>query len=387
MDRPATRPGQIDDRRWRRNCRPPPERPASFDDQKAARQYGRQLVEHLAPEKLLRARVQRARSSRKCWSISGSTTSTSSPARGDARYLTEYERDAIRPHVLGNFRDLLGATAKSPAMLFYLDNWLSADPQASTHDMRHASRRARARRGAARCGQPLRPAAAAAPMQPQQQQAAQRRRGLNENYGRELMELHTLGVDGGYTQQDVIEVARAFTGWTIEKPRQGGALPRSTPRMHDAGEKTVLGHTHQGRRRQQEGEQVLDILARIRRPRAHRARAGAALRQRRRRRRRWSIARRSASTRPHGDLREVVRTIVTSPEFFAAERYRAKVKTPFEFVVSALRADRRRRRAARGRVACRRCSSWACRSTSASRRPATTTRPTRGSTPARWSAA
>src|SRR3954463_2025444 len=127
------------------------------------------------------------------------------------QYLTEYERDTIRPHVLGKFRDLLGATAKSPAMLFYLDNWQSVDPEAM---------------------QRRRPFMAPAQQRPQ--------RGLNENYGRELMELHTLGVDGGYTQADVINVARAFTGWTIEQPRQGGGF-RFEPRLHDEREKTVLG--------------------------------------------------------------------------------------------------------------------------------------------------
>ncbi len=109
--------------------------------------------------------------------------------KGADRYLvTEYERDAIRPHVLGKFRDLLEATAKSPAMLFYLDNWQSVGPNAP---------------------------------QPRGQ-GNKAKRGLNENYGRELMELHTLGVDGGYTQKDVTEVARCFTGWTINQPQRGG---------------------------------------------------------------------------------------------------------------------------------------------------------------------
>jgi uncharacterized protein (DUF1800 family) len=162
-------------------------------------------------------------------------------------------------------------------------------------------------------------------------------KGLNENYGRELLELHTLGVDGGYTQKDVTEVARAFTGWTIDKPRQGGGF-RFEPRLHDDQEKLVLGHRIKSGGGQSDGEQVLDILARhpstahfiatklVRRfvsdtpPPALVDRAAARFRE------------------TDGDIREVVRTIVTSPEFFAADAYRAKVKTPFEFVVSAVRA-------------------------------------------------
>jgi uncharacterized protein (DUF1800 family) len=219
-------------------------------------------------------------------------------------YLTEYERDVIRPHVLGRFRDLLGATAHSPAMLFYLDNWQSAAPN---------EERMKAR--------------------PQML----RRRGLNENYARELMELHTLGVDGGYTQKDVQEVARAFTGWTIDTPRQGGAF-RFDPRIHDDGEKIVLGHRIKGGGGKKDGERVLDILA----DHPSTARFIAT-----------KLARKFVADVPppslveraaarfrdtHGDIREVVRTIVTSPEFFAPEAYRAKVKSPYEFVVSATRA-------------------------------------------------
>jgi uncharacterized protein (DUF1800 family) len=220
-------------------------------------------------------------------------------------YLTEYERDAIRPHVLGTFRDLLGATAHSPAMLFYLDNWQSAAPNQERM---------------ARRGQPNRPA-----------------RGLNENYARELMELHTLGVDGGYTQKDVQEVARAFTGWTIEMPRQGGGF-RFEPRIHDNGEKVVLGHRIKSGGGKKDGEQVLDILA------AHPSTARFIA---------TKLARKFVADVPPsslvdraaarfrdtgGDIREVVRTIITSREFFASEAYRAKVKSPYEFVVSAARA-------------------------------------------------
>jgi uncharacterized protein (DUF1800 family) len=227
-------------------------------------------------------------------------------------YLTEYERDAIRPHALGKFRELLGATAESPAMLFYLDNWQSSSPGAAPRPDRSG-----------------RVAAAGS--------AARRSRGLNENYARELMELHTLGVDGGFTQKDVQEIARAFTGWTITAPRQGGSF-RFDPRMHDDGAKVVLGHQLAAGGGRRDGERVLDILA------GHPATARFIA---------TKLARRFVADEPPpalveraasrfresgGNVREVVRVIVTSPEFFAAAAYRAKVKTPFEFVASAVRA-------------------------------------------------
>jgi uncharacterized protein (DUF1800 family) len=228
--------------------------------------------------------------------------------KGPSRYLlTEYERDVIRPHVLGRFRDLLGATAKSPAMLFYLDNWMSTDPNAARPDRR-----------------------------PTAQQAQRRATGLNENYGRELLELHTLGADGGYTQTDVSEVARAFTGWTIDLPRLGGGF-RFAPGRHDNGEKVVLGHHISAGGGERDGEQVLDILA------AHPSTARLIS---------TSLARgfvsddppkalieRMASTflRSGGDLRAVMTVVLTSAEFLSPDNYRAKVKSPFEFVVSSLR--------------------------------------------------
>jgi len=235
-------------------------------------------------------------------------------------YLTEYERDAIRPHMLGRFRDLLQATAQSPAMLFYLDNWQSAAPDGAAIASPMARGRGRGR---------LRP--------PQQRPAQGRRRDINENYARELMELHTLGVDGGYTQKDVQEVARAFTGWTILQPRMGGEF-RFEPRMHDGGEKVVLGQKIKAGGGMNDGEQVLDLLARhpstatfIATKLARRFVADtppAAL-----------VTRAAARfTETNGDIREVVRVIVTSPEFFAPGAYRAKVKTPLEFVASAVRA-------------------------------------------------
>jgi uncharacterized protein (DUF1800 family) len=234
--------------------------------------------------------------------------------------LTTYERDTIRPRVLGTFRDLLEATAKDPAMLVYLDNWMSASPGDSSMPPR---RPPNLRRGL--------------PPPPGGAQPKRAPRGLNENYARELMELHTLGVDGGYTQKDVTEVARAFTGWTIENPRRGSGF-RFEPRMHDQGAKVVLGHTIKAGGGESDGEQVLDILA------AHPSTARFIA---------TKLARRFVSDVPppalvdraaarfretRGDLREVTRTILTSREFLSPEAYYAKVKTPLEFVVSALRA-------------------------------------------------
>ena len=258
-------------------------------------------------------------------------------------YVTEYERDTIRPHVLGKFRDLLGATAHSPAMLFYLDNWQSADPNlqnTQTNAMRrglddNGMRRRPNRNAGQRRGR-------FANMSDEErrarlQQIQQRMpRGLNENYARELMELHTLGVNGGYTQADIVDVAKCFTGWTIQEPRRGGGF-RFDERRHTPGAKTVLGKTID-KGGQADGDAVLDLLAKhpstatfiatklARRfvaddpPKALVARAAAKFRA------------------TDGDLREVVRTILTSPEFVSAEARRAKVKTPFEFVASALRA-------------------------------------------------
>ena len=257
--------------------------------------------------------------------------------KGVSRFLlTEYEREAIRPHVLGRFRDLLGATARSPAMLFYLDNWLSADPNgphpaaaATSPTGRQLARRQRFidRRLTDAQRQRL------AGVMPQ-------KKGLNENYARELMELHTLGVDGGYTQKDVTEVARVFTGWTLDRPRGGSGAFQFDARLHDPGDKTVLGHTIKGSARngQDEGERVLDLLAR------HPSTATFIA---------TKLARRFVSDDPppalvgrlaarfrdtDGDLQAVMRTLLTSPEFLAPENRKAKTKTPFEFVVSAIRA-------------------------------------------------
>jgi uncharacterized protein (DUF1800 family) len=236
-------------------------------------------------------------------------------------YLADYEHRVIRPRALGQFRDLLGAVAKSPAMLFYLDNWESAAD--SSRPRLVAARRA---------------GAASTPRAPAAQQLQRRlRAGLNENYGRELLELHTLGVDGGYTQHDVIHAARALTGWTINGPRQGGGFA-FVPFMHDAGEKRVLGHTLKAGRGIEDGEELLNIVARH--PSTARFIATKLVRRFVSDTPPQALVDRAAATftRSDGDIRAVVRLIVTSPEFFAREAYRAKVKSPFEVVVSALRA-------------------------------------------------
>jgi len=275
--------------------------------------------------------------------------------KGQTRlFLAQYDRDVIRPHALGKFRDLLGAVAKSPAMLFFLDNWQSAaDSTQPTLVPRGGGRGGFrpgiiARRpgrglGGLGGGQQLPPAVRerlqnATPeerqqiMQRLQQQA---KRGLNENYARELMELHTLGVDGGYTQKDVQEVARALTGWTFN--RQTGEFVFN-PAIHDAGEKRILGHKFPGGHGEEEGEQVLDLLAHEPAT-AHFVTTKLA--------RHFvsddppkALVDRCANTfsRSDGDIRQTVRCVVTSPEFFSRAAYRAKVKTPFELVASALRA-------------------------------------------------
>jgi uncharacterized protein (DUF1800 family) len=204
-------------------------------------------------------------------------------------------------------------------MLFYLDNWLSADPDAS---MRFGSGRLRGRR----------------PPMSQQPPPAMRRRGLNENYAREVMELHTVGVDGGYTQKDVTEVARALTGWTMTGLREGDPRFRFEPRLHVRGDKVVLGRTIRGGGIE-EGEQVLHLLA------THPSTARFIS---------YKLARRFVADEPpealvaraaetfrrtDGSIRAVVETIVKSPEFLGPEYRAAKVKTPLEFVASAVRAS------------------------------------------------
>jgi uncharacterized protein (DUF1800 family) len=245
-------------------------------------------------------------------------------AKGEDKwYLTSYERDVIQPHTLGKFKDLVTATAESPAMLFYLDNFLSADPNAA---QRQAALRAM-RQNRGRFGQPP---------QPQDQQPKKNIRGLNENYGRELMELHTLGVEGGYTQKDVTELARCFTGWTIDKPRVNPEF-KFDEKLHDPDQKIVLKKKiHAGGMK--DGEQAIELLAR------HPSTAKFIS---------TKLARRFVSDNPppplvarmaktfessDGDIRAAMHTMIYSPEFWSREAYRAKIKTPFELVVSAVRA-------------------------------------------------
>jgi uncharacterized protein (DUF1800 family) len=248
--------------------------------------------------------------------------------KGPDHYLmTSYERDVIRPHALGKFEDLLVATAKSPAMLVYLDNFLSVGPNSDVAlgIPRNYPRPLRHRGFGARF-----------PKSPNPQANKPKRSGLNENYGRELMELHTLGVNGGYTQRDVTEVARVFTGWTVEKPQQGGGF-KFDPRMHDRGSKIVLGHKIK-ENGEKEGREVLHLLAHhpstakfISTKLAMRFVADDPP---------PALVDRMAQTflKKDGDIREVLRTMFTAPEFWAPTAYRAKVKTPLEFVVSAARA-------------------------------------------------
>ena len=223
--------------------------------------------------------------------------------KGELRwYLTAYERDVIRPHALGRFPDLLRATAQHPAMLFYLDNWLSTRPGFTVRAGPNAGRRA----------------------------------GLNENYARELMELHTLGVDGGYTQADVTEVARAFSGWTIDRPRQEARFA-FRPAMHDGGDKLVLDRPVRAGG-QRDGDEVLELLARH--PATARFVAGKLVR-------RFVaddpppalVERVAAAYRVSGgDIRAMLRVVFAAPEFLAPATADAKIKKPSEFVASAARA-------------------------------------------------
>jgi len=234
-------------------------------------------------------------------------------AKGADRFLMPpYIEQTIRPRALGRFEDLLIATAQSPAMLFYLDNWQSVAPGSTPPRFPLSA----ARRG---------------------DQGVRLPRGINENYARELLELHTLGVDGGYTQQDVIAVARIFTGWGIERPRDGAGFAFHDW-AHDTGEKQVLGVRFPAGAGMEEGVRLLTLLANHHATMHHVSGKLCA---------RFvrddppdgcvddAVA---AWHRSNGDIREVLRAIFRSPDFWAPQTLRAKVKTPLEFVVSALRA-------------------------------------------------
>ncbi|MEP6741845.1 MAG: DUF1800 domain-containing protein, partial [bacterium] len=274
----------------------------------------------------------------------------------DRWLLISYDRDTIRPRALGNFSDLLLATAQSPAMLFYLDNFQSVSPNAQPAV--GLQRRAGGQRGPLAQllrGNEQRPITMT--NNPQQQRPQQQgRRGINENYARELMELHTLGVDGGYTQKDVQEVARCFTGWTIFAPRGGGAAaqammngPRAemlrenagrfffNPRVHDDGEKIVLGHKIPAGGGVKDGLTVLDILAH--QPATAKFIATKLVRHFVSDNAPPALVDRVAAafTKSNGDIRETLRAVFFSPEFNSPEAYRAKVKRPFELAISAIR--------------------------------------------------
>jgi uncharacterized protein (DUF1800 family) len=275
--------------RRRRGDSTPPSPADSVERRRAARAASR-VVADVAAAKIARALVSERQLEETMVDFWENHFSVFAGKGAVRYYLVEYDRDVIRPHALGHFRDLLGAVAKSPAMLFYLDNWQSAA-----------------------------------------------NRGLNENYARELLELHTLGVDGGYTQADVIAVARALTGWSIAQPRRGGGFV-FRPQWHDDGEKIVLGHRLPPGRGAEDGELVLDILARH--PATAHYLATKLVRRFVSDTPSPTLVERAAATftRTDGDIREVVRTIVSAPEFFSRAAYRSKVKTPFELVVSTLRA-------------------------------------------------
>lgn len=288
--------------------------------------------------------------------------------KGVDRYLlTAYDRDTIRPNSMGKFSDLLKATAESPAMLFYLDNFQSVSPNAQLGNggrrLQQAGRQQMGRdpildllREGRRNAELRGRIAATGPRDPNQPPPQanpnRQKRGINENYARELMELHTLGVDGGYTQKDVQEVARCFTGWTIFAPRGAGAAAAAlmgegarenagkfyfAPRMHDDGEKIVLGQKIPSGGGKKDGLMVLDILAHHQSTARYLATKLArhfvmdnppqALVDR--------VA--AAFTKSDGDIRETLKAIFFSPEFNSAEAYRAKIKRPFELAISAVR--------------------------------------------------
>ena len=244
--------------------------------------------------------------------------------KGIDRYLLpDYIEHVVRPRALGNFADLLIATAESPAMLFYLDNWESVAPGAVPPQLARAEMRARFG-----MGNPMR----------LDSMAQRLPKGINENYGRELMELHTLGVDGGYTQEDVIAAARILTGWSIARPRQD---PRFVFNdwAHDYGAKTMMGVSFPAGHGMDEGVRLLKMLAMHPATMHHVS---------------WELCQRfvaddppdgcvddavTAWRRSNGDIRAVLTAIFHGPDFWAGSNLQGKIKTPLEFVASALRAS------------------------------------------------
>ncbi len=279
---------------------------------KAARGPGYDYVAQLSQAKLLRAVSSRRQLQEEMADFWFNHFNVFAGKEQESALLPDYEERVLRPRALGSFPELLEATAHSPAMLIYLDNWRSATPVPSLPPRRWAR------------------------FLKNNEQQKKPKRGLNENYARELLELHTLGVDGGYTQGDVVEVARCFTGWTVEQPQRD---PRFVfrPALHDFGEKRVLGHLIPAGQGEEDGVQVLRILE------EHPSTARFIARK---------LARRFVSDEPpeslvlklsetyartHGDIRSMLRAIFESPEFWSRRSLRAKVRSPLELVAAAVR--------------------------------------------------
>ena len=322
----------------------------------------REMLGELMVQKLLRARYSENQLTEVLTDFWFNHFNVSITDNESRPFVSTYERHAVRPYVLGGFRQMLEATAKHPAMLLYLDNARSvaAEGARTTFD-RDQYMRSRGRGGFGRGrGGGFEGRSRGSNSDPERRPANDRRpQGLNENYARELMELHTLGVDGGYTQEDVVEVARAFTGWATYPP---GPMRRETEQRierarrlpdagfvfeesfifradaHDAGKKTILGKTYPAGRGIEDGIEVLDALARHPSTARHLA---------------TKLAARFVSDEPPaelvdrlasrflnsgGDLREVVAALAASPELWSEEARRDKIKSPFELTVSALRA-------------------------------------------------
>ena len=258
----------------------------------------------------------------------------------DKWFVTAYVRDTIRPRTMGKFQDLLVATAKSPAMLFYLDNWMSADPTAFRRMQAEMQARRQRYQGIFTGAQPPPPGTfpGKSPVPGRNGAPPKKKedRGLNENYGREVMELHTVGVDAGYTQEDVIAMAETLTGWTVHEPRKDPEF-FFDERIHAQGKKVVMGRTfnYGG---EKDGEEALKFLANN--PSTARSIS-------------IELARHFVSDNPPdslidrmtknyestgGDIRSVLKTMIYSPEFWSKDAYRAKVKTPLELVASTARA-------------------------------------------------
>jgi uncharacterized protein (DUF1800 family) len=268
--------------------------------------------------------------------------------KGDVKWLVgPYVRETIRPHTMGKFDDLLLATAKSPAMLFFLDNYLSADPAAVARNQQmKAMRQARFQGGFAGGSMPT-PGTFPGPVSnpsanPANANAAavaaknKKEGGLNENYGREVMELHTVGVDGGYTQQDVIEMAECLTGWTIHEPRKDPQF-FFDEKIHGEGKKVVMGRTfnYGG---EKDGEEALKMLATS--PKTANFVSAELVRHFVSDNPPPALVDRMAQTfqSSSGDIRAVLKTMIYSPEFWSKNAYRSKVKTPFELVATTARA-------------------------------------------------